>query len=321
MTATDRPRPLKEANRITQLLDAFHGADRFDRNPVDMQFLALEYSKQIAPQSPIVTIEERNLKGCMGALVYSETKPRQWGIAYHKNQSPGRRAFTLGHEFGHYILHRDLIETDPKFDGGVYCNEESILQRDGKGIEKEADEFAATLLMPFHDFRRQIPANERPDFQRLSALAKRYGVSLTAAILRWLEYTETRAMMIVSNEGFALWARSSEAAFKSGRFIRTKETVFELPAAAAAKRRQFTEETKAGFARPPETWRFPEGLVEMCIRSERYDQEITLLHFEGRGPRSIQDEPDLEDTFDRFVNNGQSPIMPSLQHPGFGSRR
>ncbi len=99
MTGADRPRPLKEANRLTQLLDAYHGADRFDRHPVDIQFLALEYSKQFAPKSPIVTVEERNLKGCMGALVYSETKPRQWGIAYHKNQSPGRKAFTLGDEF------------------------------------------------------------------------------------------------------------------------------------------------------------------------------------------------------------------------------
>jgi Zn-dependent peptidase ImmA (M78 family) len=321
MTGADRPRPLKEANRITQLLDAFHGADRFDRHPVDMQFLALEYSKQIAPRSPIVTVEERNLKGCMGALVYSETKPRQWGIAYHKNQSPGRKAFTLGHEFGHYILHRDLIENDKQYDGGIYCDEESVLQRNGKGIEKEADEFAATLLMPFHDFRRQLPANERPDFQRLSALAKRYGVSLTAAILRWLEYTETRAMMVVSNEGFALWARSSDAALKSGRFIRTKETVFELPATASATRRIFTEETKAGLVQPAEAWGFPEGLVEMCIRSERYDQEITLLHFEGKAPAFFQEETDLEDTYDRFLNNGQAPVMPLRQHRGFGSRR
>ncbi|TAI60501.1 ImmA/IrrE family metallo-endopeptidase [Bradyrhizobium sp. Leo170] len=257
----------------------------------------------------------------MGALVYSETKPRQWGIAYHKSQSPGRKAFTLGHEFGHYILHRDLIESDKQYDGGVYCDEESILQRDGKGIEKEADEFAATLLMPFHDFRRQLPANERPDFQRLSALAKRYGVSLTAAILRWLEYTETRAMMIVSNEGYALWARSSDSALKSGRFIRTKETVFELPAAASAKRRFFTEETKAGLVQPAEAWGFPEGLLEMCIRSERYDQEITLLHFEGSAPILFREETDLEDTYDRFVNNGQAPVMPLRQHRGFGSRR
>ena len=78
-------------------------------------------------------MEERDLEGCIGALVYSETKPRQWGIAYHRGQSSGRRAFTLGHEFGHYILHRDLIETDDRFAGGVYCDEESVLRRNGKG--------------------------------------------------------------------------------------------------------------------------------------------------------------------------------------------
>lgn len=146
-------------------------------------------------------------------------------------------------------------------------------------------------------------------------------MSLTAAILRWLEYTETRAMMVVSNEGFALWARSSDAALKSGRFIRTKDTVFELPAAASAKRRLFTEETKAGLVQPAEAWGFPEGLVEMCIRSERYDQEITLLHFEGSAPIFFREETDLEDTYDRFVNNGQAPVVPLRQHRGFGSRR
>jgi hypothetical protein len=117
-------------------------------------------------------------------------------------------------------------------------------------------------------------------------------------------------MMVASNEGFALWARSSDAALKSGRFIRTKDTVFELPAAASAKRRLITEETMAGLVQPAEAWEFPEGLVEMCIRSERYDQEITLLHFEGSAPIFFREEADLEDTYDRFVNNGQAPVMP-----------
>jgi Zn-dependent peptidase ImmA (M78 family) len=110
----------------------------------------------------------------------------------------GRSAFTLGHEFGHYVPHRDLIETDADFAGCVYWNEESILQCGGGGIEKEVDRFAAALLMPLHDFRRQLP-RERADFERRSEPAKRYSVSLTAVILRWLEYTERHAMMIVSN--------------------------------------------------------------------------------------------------------------------------
>jgi Zn-dependent peptidase ImmA (M78 family) len=307
MSKTIQLHPFKEANRITQLLDLRFGADRFDRGPVNAGELAVEYSKNIAPESPIHIVEERALEGCMGALVYSESQPRQWGIAYHKGQSPGRKSFTLGHEFGHYILHRNLIEADAR--GGIYCDEQSILRRSGAGIEKEADIFAATLLMPLHDFRRQLPATDRPTLERLSSIAKRYGVSLTATILRWLEYTDTRAIMVVSNEGYALWARSSDAAYKSGRFLRTKNVVFELPARAIAVTREFGEEAKTGIAQPIAAWGFPESSIEMCVRSDRYEQEITLLHFEGSGP-VFHEEAREEDTFDRFVRNGQLPSIP-----------
>jgi len=301
--------PLKEANRITKMLDLVFGQDRFDRQPVDVEALALEYSKTIDPKSPIQSVQSLDLRGCLGALIYTDDQPRQWGIAYQKGQSPGRRSFTLGHEFGHYILHRHLIETDPRFEGGLYCDEESILRRGGEGIEKEADIFAAALLMPFHDFRNQIAADVRVDFAKLSLAAKRYGVSLTAAILRWLEYTTTRAIMVVSTDGYALWGWSSDAAFKSGRFVRTKHSPFELPNSALAIKREFTEEAKTGILQPIGGWNFPEPVVEMCIRSDRYDQEITLLHFEGAGP-VFQAEEIEEDIFDRFINNGQPTSLP-----------
>jgi hypothetical protein len=299
---SERPRPQREANQLTLLLDKVLGEDRFDRHPVDIRALALEYSQRIDPKSPISSIEERDLQGCMGALVYSEDKPRQWGIAYHRGQSPGRRNFTLGHEFGHYILHRDLIETDPRFKNGIYCDEQSILQRDGEGIEKEADTFAATLLMPLHDFRRELPADTRADFEILGKMANRYGVSLTAAILRWLEYTETRVVVVVSNEGFAHWARSTGPAFKSGRYVRTKNVVFELPSRALAVKREYSDETKSGIAQPSGAWGFPEPLTEMCIRSDRYDQEITLLHFEGRSAVHHLDDEPARDSYDQFLS-------------------
>jgi hypothetical protein len=298
MTMIERPRPLKEAARITKVLDTVFGDDRFDRAPVDIQALAMEYSKQVAPDGPIQQIVEKDIQGCVGALVAGDALPRQWAIMYQRGQSPGRRAFTLGHEFGHYVLHRQLIESDASFRLGIYCDEKSVDRRDGSGLEEEADAFAAAVLMPLHDFRRQLPAAARPDFELLSRLAQRYGVSLTAAVLRWLEYTETRAMVVLSNEGFALWAKSSTPAFKSGRFIRTKNTVFELPATSLARRQEFTEEAKVGVERAAGVW-FPESAVEMCIRSDRYDQEMTLLHFEkqtGWEPSTII-EPDTLDLF------------------------
>lgn len=303
MSEPYRPRPLKEAARITMMLDTVLGADRFDRSPVDIARLALEYSANIAPNGPIHEVVERHIPGCVGALVYSETRPRQWAIMYHLDQSSGRRAFTIGHEFGHYVLHRQTIEESDAFDHGIYCDENSVVRRNGSGIEKDADEFAAALLMPLHDFRKQLPSKERPDFERLGRVAKRYGVSLTATILRWLEYTETRAVMVVSNEGFAHWAKSSGPAFKTGRFIRTKDTVFSLPHQAFAARGDYSDAAVTGTMQLADIW-FPEPVYEMCFRSDRYDQEITLLHFEGDGPRH-QDEEETPDTFDRFVRSGQ----------------
>lgn len=300
-----RLRPLKEAARITQMLDLVLGADRFDRAPVDVIGLALEYSRKVAPESPIHEVVERNLPGCVGALVYGEARPRQWAIMYHVGQSDGRRSFTVGHEFGHYVLHRQLIEEDGRFDGGVYCDEKAVVRRDGSGIEQEADEFSAALLMPFHDFRRQLPAKSRADFETLSRLAKRYGVSLTAAILRWLEYTETRAIMVVSNEGFAHWAKPSGPALKSRRFIRTKNTVYELPSQAFAARRDYSDDALTGIMQQADVW-FPEPVHEMCFRSDRYDQEITVLQFETDGPR-FQAEEEEADVYDRFINSGQLP--------------
>jgi hypothetical protein len=225
---------------------------------------------------------------------------------YHVGLSDGRRSFTVGHEFAHYILHRQLIEEDGRFDGGIYCDENAVVRRGGSGIEQEADEFAAALLMPLHDFRRQQPAKARANFDILSRLAKRYGVSLTAAILRWLEYTETQAIMVVSNEGFAHWAKPSRPALKSGRFIRTKNTVFELPGQAFAARRDYSDAALTGMIQAAGVW-FPEPVHEMCFRSGRYDQEITVLQFEADRPR-VQEEEKETDVFDHFVRSGQLPI-------------
>lgn len=291
-----RPRPLREANRITKMLDKVFGEDRFEQAPVDMALLALEYSKQINPEGPIHEVVERNIPGCMGALVYSENLPRQWGILYHVNQSPGRRSFTVAHEFGHFVLHRALVEKAGSYDGGIYCDENSVLRGNGEGIEKEADKFAAAILMPLNDYRKQIPSNIRPDLNRIGKMADRYGVSLTAAILRWLEYTDTRAIMVVSNEGYAHWSKPSKQAFRSGRFIRTKNTMYELPPQATAIRREFTEEALGGIEHPAGVW-FPEPVVEMCLRSDRYDQEITLLHMEN--DRSVfQPDEEVKDSYD-----------------------
>ena len=298
MTPDYQLRPKAEANKLTKMMDLVLGEDRFERGPVDVERLAVEYSKSTAPESPIHQVIGAKIEGFLGALVFSKTMPWQWGILYDADQSETRRRFTVAHELGHYVLHRRRIETEQRFKDGIFCSEDNVVRGAGGDIEIEADQFAANLLMPLHDFRRQISPKARVDFDELGKIAKRYGVSLTATVLRWLDYTETRSMVVVSNEGFAHWAKSSEAAFKSGRYLRTKNDLFELPAQATAARGEYTGETLTGIYQQAGVW-FDEPAIEMCLRSDRYDRELTILQFENLGPK-VQNEDQVEDVFDRF---------------------
>lgn len=281
------------AIRLTQLLDAAH-RDRPDRYPVDVRSLALQYSAQRFPESPIKRVEADDLDGFEGALLPGETKKNVWGILYDNKQTAERARFTVAHEFGHYLLHRGLR---PK---GFRCGEDAIIRREVEGMEKEADTFAAFLLMPLHDFRALVPPDHKPTFEELGACAQRYGVSLTAAILRWLEYTNRRSILVVSNEGFARWAKASDPAYRSRKFIRTRNTVFELPAASLVATMGADVDPTVVVKQSAGVW-FDEAVEESCLASPRYEMELTLLHLGTQSPRAwVSEAPEEEDAFDRF---------------------
>ena len=93
------------------------------------------------------------------------------GVIYNESGvSLGRRISTISHEFGHYLLHRT------KLPNGIECDERVVTRREGKGIEKEADEFAAGLLMPLDDFRARIGPDDKPSLDDLAGAKDRYGV-------------------------------------------------------------------------------------------------------------------------------------------------
>jgi hypothetical protein len=99
------------------------------------------------------------------------------------------------------------------------------LNRKERDIEAEADQFASTLLMPLDDFRHQVDG-ESISFDLLGHCADRYGVSLTAAALRWTQIAPGRAVLVASRDDHLLWAKSSKAAFKSGAYFATHNRQF-----------------------------------------------------------------------------------------------
>ncbi|MGO9547872.1 MAG: ImmA/IrrE family metallo-endopeptidase [Rhodomicrobium sp.] len=284
-------RPHRWANDLNKILAA---AFRDDHFPVPVENIICEYSRLKFPASPVVAVEGRPLGTFEGAL-YPVHDGKAWAVIFNSAVSAGRRRFTIAHEFAHYLMHRTLLPE------GIECGEDAVTFRNGNDLELEADTFAASLLMPLDDFRAQLHADDVPEMNDLCVLADRYGVSLISCVVRWLEYTNRRSMIVVSRDGFVLWAKASEPAFKSGRFIRTKGVPpVEVPAASLVDRRDIAEILRDGIDHPAGIW-FDERCRQLSIFSDRYDQVISILHFDNNSARSNHfEEPPEEDTFDRF---------------------
>lgn len=93
--------------------------------------------------------------------------------------------------------------------------------------------------MPLDDYRQQIDALAKTDLEMLSHCADRYRISLIAAVLRWLDYTERRAVLVVSRDGFILWSRFSKQALKTGAFFRTSGTANRYSPSVARRTSEF----------------------------------------------------------------------------------
>ncbi|MGV3631266.1 MAG: ImmA/IrrE family metallo-endopeptidase [Bacteroidota bacterium] len=94
-----------------------------------------------------------------------------------------RGRFTLAHELGHYFIdnHRlGLINGLLTPHGSVSSNKPERTDR----IEREADYFAACMLMPFSRFAKEIK-DKKFNFQLLRSLQSRFNVSLTATAFRF----------------------------------------------------------------------------------------------------------------------------------------
>lgn len=126
-------------------------------------------------QSYILISKRDDLENLSG---YIEQQSDQWEIginAYHKE---GRQRFTMAHELGHLLFHREYLNLSQ----GRY-EESEILWRSSlfNKVENEANTFAAELLMPSQIFRELWDISNS---ENLQAIASRFEVSTQAVRYR-----------------------------------------------------------------------------------------------------------------------------------------
>ena len=305
MTGRTTKSATRAATDLSRVIASVLGEARF---PIDVEAWAVEVSRQ--QPDPIETIQKVAIDGFDGML-RPHPKRRAWQILYAEQpRYPGRERFTLAHEFGHYLLHRQDLQSGGRADAApgeeaeyrcLPLHNDRWKEQEARR-EEEADTFACHLLMPFDDYRAQLGDAEISG-ALLAHITDRYGVSLTAAVRRWIEFTDKRAAMVVARDGFALWGRASKAAYRSGIFINSGLEIPENSLAGMGQGGSLAT-TSRPTSLPSGVWTFARGsepVKELTFIAERLGVSLTILQFEQYSGYRLEEDEEPWDSYDQFV--------------------
>jgi len=188
-------------------------------------------------------------------------------ILYNDNiREEGRKNFSIAHELGHFSLHRNQ--------GDFHCSMDDLneMQPHPKGIEQEANAFAATLLMPADDFRDTL-ALRTPTLEVVSELASRYDTTLTATAYRILELSKVSpvAVVRVRRNQVIGWSRS-EGMRKTGFWLEKQQSI---PDSALCMDRGGQVVDSELWLKPGYAGRWE--LTQSAVWMPYYDQTLVLL--------------------------------------------
>jgi len=143
--------------------------------------------EQIAPLLTVISIAEyydlhvlpEIMDNCFARLTIS---PSGAGLIRYNtkiNYEPTIK-YSIAHELGHYFLHKDTML---KFRDYEYTITKPF---NNSGMERQADEFAAELLIPNSMLIAEINScnHRNPDFNLVKSIASKFNVSITATAMK-----------------------------------------------------------------------------------------------------------------------------------------
>lgn len=222
------------------------------------------------------------IASCEGMLVRNPDDVAEWGIFYNGSASLERQRFTIAHELGHFILHRDREVSFQCDKASVYSGQDTLAM-----IEREADDFASNLLMP-GDVLRDALTGQTINLHLLSQFAARFKVSFEALCIRFIKYTDRRAILLHWDNGFLKYEwRSRLAILSKARIQRLSSPAEPLPGTVAAD--TSVQQERDGVELPASLWCADEAPY-MKLREFKHsyaarDRVLTLLLLESAEPR------------------------------------
>jgi hypothetical protein len=168
----------------------------------ELGIVGLADVREVAAQLKL-ELNEVDVDGFDGALIRAEGV--SFGaIAVRRGiLEDGRKHFTIAHEIGHYVLpgHDKCDDVCLDTDVGNWSDA-------SKQLEREADEFAAELLIPT-SYARPRFSEMPPSLQTISAVATDCRASLSATAWRYCDLAPYACAIVWTKESRIAWSRAT----------------------------------------------------------------------------------------------------------------
>lgn len=168
-----------------------------------------ENTDDAVDDSPVARVHDKGSSPEEDAIAESEANARIVGavnraiITVNENSAPVRRRFSIGHEIGHWHNHRGR---------SLVCRSDEI-GRNGNGgvcLERQADAFAADLLLPRYILRPFVAQYKTLTFDVLRQIAEIFNTSLPATAIRLVEIGSWPSILLCHSQSGRKWfVRSS----------------------------------------------------------------------------------------------------------------
>lgn len=189
-----------------------------------------------------------------------------------------KKRFTTAHELGHFELHKDYpIISDTENDLI------SWFQGNNTSLEIEANEFAAELLMPTAIFQNECH-KRRFGPNMIEYLAKRFKVSKTVAILKFVKAGNHPIMVVFCKDNKMKWWKKSDDFRHYLEFERDKQP----PTESVAYELFTTNKIYTGDELKQDIWKSDwfkmrsdetedTGFYEYCLFVKSYNYTISVI--------------------------------------------
>lgn len=196
------------------------------------------------------------LRTSIGRIVFPNDRPPIIRVSSTLDRE--RFRFTLAHEFGHFELHKKLQVQA--------CHQEDVFSATSRlRIEREANAFAASFLMPRNEWRQHL--GPLPLREPLHRLARTHEVSFVAAALRAIEVCPNPACLVsYHGDEHIQWAYANSDWDRLMRRRRPNQVELEWSCLARPMSNEYQEVEADVWGLPAE----PHAIQEYTLREGDY---------------------------------------------------